>query len=62
MPQQLRETVLKQKKLRDMGFVILSKWSCHFAKEIKEQGISEDANSLGIEIPTTLGILIFGYS
>ena len=36
MAQRYRETKLKEKRLRELGFVVISKWSCEWLKEKQE--------------------------
>ena len=58
--QRYRDTMVKEKRLIDAGYVVLRKWSCEFAKEKKHQPIKEFVDSLNIQEPINIRDCYFG--
>ena len=57
LAQRFRNTVLKEKRLRELGYVVLTKWSCVFAKEkCKDRFLMDER----IEPPINLRDCYFG--
>ena len=54
MAQRYRETMLKEKRLQIDGYIVLSKWSCQFAKEKKKVEVQKFLDSLQIQEPINL--------
>lgn len=61
LAQRHRETMLKEKRLREMGYNVITKWSCDFETEIIQCQEKRDfIKSLNIEDPITLRECYFG--
>ena len=60
MAQRYRETMLKEKRLQIHGYIVLSKWSCQFAKEKKKVEVQKFLDSLQIQEPINLRDCYFG--
>ena len=60
MEQRWKNTKLKEKRLTEKGYIVLSKWSCEFAQDKKNEGIREFVNSLNIQEPINLRDCYFG--
>ena len=61
LAQRYRETELKTKRLEEMGFVVIQKWSCEFQKELEENPqIASYVESLHIQDPINLRDCYFG--
>ena len=61
LAQRYRETKLKEKRLRQLGYVVISKWSCEWMREKKEDGqINEFTNQLSIQEGIKLRDCYFG--
>ena len=61
LAQRYRDTKLKQKRLRALGFVVISKWSCEWMKEKKEKvEIQEFVKQLNIQEGIKLRDCYFG--
>jgi len=60
MNQRWRDTKLKEKRLKDSGYIILTKWSCDFAEEKKKESVKEFLDSLNIQDPINLRDCYFG--
>ena len=58
--QRWKNTKLKEKRLTEKGYIVLSKWSCEFAQDKKNEGIREFVNSLNIQEPINLRDCYFG--
>lgn len=56
--QRFRETMLKEKRLKELGYNLIVKWSCEFYQEIKEN--AEFINSLNIQKPIDVRDCYFG--
>ena len=52
--QRWRDTQLKEKRLKENGYIILSKWSCEFAEEKKKPKVRDFLNTLNIQDPINL--------
>ena len=60
MAQRYRDTMLKEKRLRNAGYTVLTKWSCQFAKDKKNPPMKEYVDSLNIQEPINLRDCYFG--
>ena len=60
MEQRWKNTKLKEKRSTEKGYIVLSKWSCEFAQDKKNEGIREFVNSLNIQEPINLRDCYFG--
>ena len=60
MEQKWKNTKLKEKRLKEKGYIVLSKWSCEFTQDKKNEGIREFVNSLNIQDPINLRDCYFG--
>ena len=61
LAQRYRETELKVKRLEDMGFIVIQKWSCEFQKELEDNPeLSTFVKSLNIQDPINLRDCYFG--
>ena len=60
MAQRYRETCLKEKRLQNAGYKVLSKWSCEFTLEKKKEPIKRYIDSLGLQEPINLRDCYFG--
>ena len=60
MAQRLRNTQLKEKRLRELGYKVLTKWSCEFAEEKKDPKVCDFLKSLNIQDPIDLRDCYFG--
>lgn len=61
MGQRYRETITRETRLREMGFTVISKWSCDFAKDKKENTqLQNYLNTLNIESGINLRECYFG--
>ena len=61
LAQRYRETELKIKRLEEMGFIVIQKWSCEFQNELHENPqIAEYVQSLNIQDPISLRDCYFG--
>ena len=61
LAQRFRETQLKIRRLEEMGFIVITKWSCDFKKELEENPeMSAYVNSLQIQEPISLRDCYFG--
>ena len=60
MEQRWKNTKLKEKRLTEKGYIVLSKWSCEFAQDKKNEGLREFVNSLNIQEPINLRDCYFG--
>lgn len=58
--QRYRETKLKEKRLRELGYVVITKWSCEWAQEKKEQSLKDFVTSLNIQDPINIRDCYFG--
>ena len=58
--QRWRDTQIKEKRLRDQGYIVLSKWSCEFAEERKKPKVRDFLNTLNIQDPINLRDCYFG--
>ena len=58
--QRWRDTQIKEKRLRDQGYIVLSKWSCEFAEERKKPKVRDFLNTLNIQDPINLRECYFG--
>ena len=52
--QRWRDTQIKEKRLREQGYIVLSKWSCEFAEERKKPKVRDFLNTLNIQDPINL--------
>ena len=61
MAQRYRETKLKEKRLADAGYIVISRWSCEFNRQKKQNPQMQDyLNSLKIEEPINIRDCYFG--
>ena len=60
MAQRYRETVLKEQRLKEAGYIVLTKWSCVFQREKNNPQVKEFINSLGIQDPINIRDSYFG--
>ena len=51
---------MKEKRLKENGYVILSKWSCEFAEEKRNPKVRDFLNTLNIQDPINLRDCYFG--
>ena len=51
---------MKEKRLKEQGYIVLSKWSCKFAEEKKKPKIRDFLDSLNIQDPINLRDSYFG--
>ena len=58
--QRWRDTQMKEKRLKEQGYIVLSKWSCEFAEEKKKPKIRDFLDSLNIQDPINLRDCYFG--
>ena len=58
--QRWRDTQIKEKRLREQGYIVLSKWSCEFAEERKKPKVRDFLNTLNIQDPINLRDCYFG--
>ena len=55
-----KNTKLKEERLREKGYIVLSKWSCEFAQDKKNEHIKQFVESLNIQDPINLRDCYFG--
>ena len=55
-----RDTQIKEKRLREKGYIVLSKWSCEFAEERKKPKVRDFLNTINIQDPINLRDCYFG--
>ena len=60
MEQRWKNTKLKEKRLTEQGYIVLSKWSCEFVQDIKDINIGGYVRSLNIQDPINLRDCYFG--
>ena len=61
LAQRYRETELKVKRLEEMGFIVIQKWSCEFQKELEDNPeIAAYVQRLNIQDPISLRDCYFG--
>ena len=58
--QRWRDTQLKEKRLKEKGYVVLSKWSCEFAEEKQKPKVRDFLNNVNIQDPINLRDCYFG--
>ena len=58
--QRWRNTQLKEKRLKEKGYVVLSKWSCEFAEEKQKPKVRDFLNTVNIQDPINLRDCYFG--
>ena len=58
--QRWRDTQMKERRLKEQGYIVLSKWSCEFAEEKKKPKIRDFLDSLNIQDPINLRDCYFG--
>ena len=58
--QRWRDTQIKEKRLREQGYIVLSKWSCEFAEERKKPKVRDFLNTINIQDPINLRDCYFG--
>ena len=58
--QRWRDTQIKEKRLREQGYIVLSKWSCDFAEERKKPKVRDFLNTINIQDPINLRDCYFG--
>ena len=58
--QRWRDTQLKEKRLKEKGYVVLSKWSCEFAEEKQKPKVRDFLNTVNIQDPINLRECYFG--
>ena len=58
--QRWRDTQIKEKRLKEQGYIVLSKWSCEFAEEKKKPKIRDFLDNLNIQDPINLRDCYFG--
>ena len=50
--QRYRETLLKEKRLKEMGYIVITKWSCEFLTDlIQDDSLKTFVKSLNIQEP-----------
>ena len=55
-----KNTKLKEKRLKENGYTVISKWSCEFAEDKKNEEIREFVDCLNIQTPIYLRECYFG--
>ena len=55
-----KNTKLKEKRLKENGYTVISKWSCEFAEDKKNEEIREFVDCLNIQTPINLRECYFG--
>ena len=61
LAQRHRETELKVKRLKEMGFIVIQKWSCEFQREMEANDeMSTFVKSLNDQDPISLRDCYFG--
>ena len=61
LAQRYRETLLKEKRLREMGYNVITKWSCEFLTDlIRSEDLKKFVKSLNIQEPINLRDCYFG--
>ena len=61
LAQRYRETVLKEQRLKELGYIIINVWSCDFETElVQDNGKRTFVKSLNIEDPINLRECYFG--
>ena len=60
MAQRHRETMLKEKRLTDNGYIVLSKWSCDFMNDKKNEHVLCYLKSVQIQEPINIRDCYFG--
>ena len=58
--QRWRDTQIKEKTLREQGYIVLSKWSCEFAEDRKKPKVRDFLNTINIQDPINLRDCYFG--
>ena len=58
--QRYRDTLVKEKRLTKLGYIVYKKWSCDFARDKKQEPIREFVNSLNIQDPINVRDCYFG--
>ena len=58
--QRWRDTQIKEKRLREQGYIVLTKWSCEFAEERKKPKVRDFLNTINIQDPINLRDCYFG--
>ena len=59
--QRYRETMLREKRLTEAGYIIISKWMCHFTRDKKaSSGIRQQLDTLKIQDPINIRDCYFG--
>ena len=58
--QRWRDTQLKEKRLKEKGYVVLSKWSCEFGEEKQKPKVRDFQNTVNIQDPINLRDCYFG--
>ena len=58
--QRWRDTQIKEKRLREQGYIVLSKWSCEFAEERKKPKVRDFLNTINIQDSINLRDCYFG--
>ena len=58
--QRWRDTQIKEKRLREQGYIVLSEWSCEFAEERKKPKVRDFLNTINIQDPINLRDCYFG--
>ena len=54
MEQRWKNTQVKERRLTQKGYIVLSKWSCEFAEDKKKEEIREFVQSLNLQDPINL--------
>ena len=57
--QRWRDTQLKEKRLKEKGYVVLSKWSCEFVEEKQKPKVRDFLNTVNIQDPINLSDCYF---
>ena len=52
--QRWRDTQMKERRLKEQGYIVLIKWSCEFAEEKEKPKIRDFLDSLNIQDPINL--------
>ena len=58
--QRWRDTQIKEKRLREQGYIVLRKWSCEFAEERKKPKVRDFLDTINIQDPINLRDCYFG--
>ena len=60
MEQRWKNTQLKEKRLKNQDYIVISKWSCEFEQDKKKEDVREFVKSLNLQDPINLRDCYFG--